>query len=225
MFETRKTRLLRRALALFAGDHVLSKLERDGERFLTKSAEPAILTMLFFRMDSVQYDESITFETIFEWQRAYAEAITRTFFDNQGIFDTFVGFDGSGWWNSKDQPEHADLAVESGLAIVKAVNSLNNLNASFPKTGVRVGIHTGRVGLGNFGSTIRLRYCPLGDAVNVAHRLSGATPYSANPLIVSGETYDLLKNKGYLSYLGDLVKIGPERVAAYGMASGERHAI
>lgn len=225
MFDFREKRLLRRALALYAGDHVLSRVERDGERFLSPNAESAVLTMLFVRSWFITNAESVIFETIFEWQRAYAEAVTRTFLSNHGIFDTFVGDDGSGWWNAKDQPDHADLAITCALALVSAIVQLNERNASFPKAAVRIGIHTGRVALGNYGSTVRLRYCPLGDAVNVASRLCGAMPQVGSPIIVSSATYELLHDKGKLTYLGDLTKVGPERLAVYGFGAEASHAI
>jgi adenylate cyclase len=225
MFDGREKRLLRRALALYAGDHVLSRVEREGERFLSPNAESAVLTMLFFRSWITTNAESVVFETMFEWQRAYAEAVTRTFLNNHGTFDTFVGDDGSGWWNAKDQPDHADLAVTCALDLVSAVVQLNERSAPFPNTGIRIGIHTGRVGLGNYGSTVRLRYCPLGDAVNVASRLCDAMPQAGSPIIVSGATYELLHEKGKFARLGDLTKFGPDRLPVYGFGAQASHAI
>jgi adenylate cyclase len=225
MFDGREKRLLRRALALYAGDHVLSRVERERERFLSPSAESAVLTMLFFRSWITTSTEPVGFETMFEWQRAYAEAVTRTFLNNHGIFDTFVGDDGSGWWNERDQPDHADLAVTCALALVRAIVQLNERKAPFPNTGIRIGIHTGRVGLGNYGSTVRLRYCPIGDAVNVASRLCAAMPQSGSAVIVSGATYDLLRERGKLAYLGELTKVGTDGLAVYGIGAEAGHAI
>lgn len=225
MFDGREKKLLRRALALYAGDHVLSKVEREGESFLSPNGEAVVLTMLFFRSWFPMDVESVPSETMFEWQRAYAEAVTSTVLNNQGIFDTFVGDDGSGWWNAKEQPDHADLAVACALALVNAILELNERQAPFPNTGIRIGIHTGRVGLGNYGSTVRLRYCPIGDAVNVAFRLCGAMPQAGSPIIVSSATYELLRDKGKLTYLGDLTKVAPDRLGVYGFQAEGRHAI
>jgi adenylate cyclase len=162
---------------------------------------------------------------MFQWQLAYAEAMTSTIRASGGTVDNFVGDDGSAWWNANEHPNHADRAVACSLGLLSAISKINQQSASFPHTRLRVGIHTGRVILGNYGSKDWLRYCPMGDAVNMAARLSRAVPYSGSPIVVSGETYDLLGEKNNLVDLGDLVKAAPERIRAYGIASGGKHAI
>ena len=54
---------------------------------------------------------------------------------------------------------------------------------------LRIGVNTGEMLAGNMGSKERLQYTVVGDAVNLASRLSSQA--SANQIIISEETYCL----------------------------------
>src|SRR5260221_4227190 len=167
MFDSRETKLLRKALALYAGEHVLSRVLREGERFLSpNTVESSVLTMLFFVPSLDTANTSVTPESMFQWQLAYAEAMTATVRASGGRFDNFVGDDGSAWWSAKEHPNHADRAVTCSLELLNEISKVNRQSPSFPQTRLRIGIHTGRVILGNYGSKDWLRYCPMGDAVH-----------------------------------------------------------
>ncbi|MCE7029873.1 CHASE2 domain-containing protein [Jiella avicenniae] len=111
-----------------------------------------------------------------------------------GTIDKFIGDCIMAFWNAPlDDPDHAVHAVEAGLAMLAAVDALNEelraeLGETAPKLAVGVGINTGACVVGNMGSATRFDYSVLGDAVNYASRLEGASKECRVPLLLGAGT-------------------------------------
>ncbi|MCO5186539.1 MAG: adenylate/guanylate cyclase domain-containing protein [Anaerolineae bacterium] len=70
--------------------------------------------------------------------------------------------------------DHAQAAVLTAINIMKELEAFNARRRSEerPAYSVGIGINTGRMLMGSFGSENRLEYTVIGDCVNTAHRLS-----------------------------------------------------
>lgn len=91
-----------------------------------------------------------------------------------GTVDKFIGDSVMAFWGAPDdQPDHAARALRAAAAVAAAIQSENRVAAAEDRTPVRVGValHAGRVVVGNIGSSSRVNYTIIGDAVNVAARL------------------------------------------------------
>ena len=116
-----------------------------------------------------------------------------------GTIDKFIG-DGImiffGDPESRGEKEDAIACVEMALAMRDRVHEVQDewRDRGVPRTlHVRMGINTGYVTVGNFGSEDRLEYTIVGGQVNAASRLES----SANPdeILVSEETFALVKDR------------------------------
>ncbi len=120
-------KLLRNALGLYAGEHVLEKVLKDGEEFLRTRPDNRELTMLF--MDVVPYTElnqGISTDQFLNLLQEYYEVATKTVSLHGGIFDSFVGDSASAFWGSDGDQAHPTNACRCAVDLIEAIDRLNS---------------------------------------------------------------------------------------------------
>ncbi|HVI27904.1 adenylate/guanylate cyclase domain-containing protein [Hansschlegelia sp.] len=113
-----------------------------------------------------------------------------------GTIDKYIGDCVMAFWNAPlDTPDHAERAVAAALGMLKAVDRLNGELAAEGAAGeaplrlaIGVGVNTGDCVVGNLGSDRRFDYTAVGDAVNLASRLEGASKLYGVPLLIGAAT-------------------------------------
>ncbi len=90
---------------------------------------------------------------------------------------------------------HADRAVNAALDMRKRLIDLNRKLQAQGLEPLRhgIGIHTGTVLAGNIGSSDRLSYALVGDAVNLASRIQGLNKQFGTDILISAETKNALR--------------------------------
>jgi adenylate cyclase len=93
-------------------------------------------------------------------------------------------------------PHHADAAVRAALAMQQRLEAWNAARRSAGQVELHhgIGVHTGTVLAGNIGSSERLSYALVGDAVNLASRIQSLNKDFGTTLLVSSTTRALLKD-------------------------------
>lgn len=136
-----------------------------------------------FTSFSEKNDSSIVMEIL----NFYLELQSNIIISNKGDIDNFIGDEIMAHFRGEKNVERAiDSAVEIMKAVAKA--NLNRLREKFPIFEVGIGIHRGDVVVGNIGTTVRMVFTCIGDAVNLAARLCS----SAGPgeILISKETIE-----------------------------------
>jgi len=121
--------------------------------------------------------------------------MTSTIHEHGGVIEKYMGDAITALWGVDGNKNHAQNACESALICLRRVHALSsNWSKSIPKVevNVRIGINTGHVAIGNFGSEERLGYMVIGDHVNLASRLQGANKHFGTHILISQMTQELL---------------------------------
>jgi adenylate cyclase len=115
----------------------------------------------------------------------------------QGVLVDYIGDELIAMWGAPEpQPDHARLACSAALDMLKRLPELNErLRTQLQEPmGLGIGINTGVARVGNMGSSHKFKYGPLGNTVNLASRVQGATRYLKCQLLITGATRKHLDN-------------------------------
>jgi adenylate cyclase len=92
-------------------------------------------------------------------------------------------------------PHHAEAAVHAALDMRLRLDAWNEVRRAAGKVALHhgIGIHTGTVIAGNIGSSERLSYALVGDAVNLTSRIQALNKDFGTQILVSSATRALLE--------------------------------
>ena len=117
---------------------------------------------------------------------------------HDGTVDKFIGDCVMAFWNAPlTQDDHHDRATRAAIALVEHVPAINARIAAElgddwqgNDISVGIGVASGTVVVGNFGSRSRLSYSVVGDTVNLAARLEPFGKQTGLPVTFAGGTAD-----------------------------------
>ncbi len=141
----------------------------------------------------------------------YLDFMVAHVFEHQGTLDKFIGDAVMAVWGNivSQGPERDALnAVATALAMRQSLRKLNEdwKQRGLPELAFGIGINQGEVIVGNLGSSQKMELTVIGDAVNLASRLEGATKEYHLDLLL-GENAAALVGKQYLLRRVDLTQV------------------
>ncbi|SRR5579883_231491 len=155
---------------------------------------------------------------------SYLNALTKIIQHNKGNIDKYIGDSIMAFWgaplNDLDHVLHACRAV---LACQREVRRLNNKWQAEGKLvfKTRFGLNTGTAIVGNMGSTDRLNYTVLGDAVNIASRLEKLGKEYGVDIIVSQYVHEKVASRFLFRPLDTLLIRGKHKpITIYQLVGG-----
>lgn len=186
-FESAERGMIKSMFSKHTSAAVVDELLKERAQFLDGGRvkpQRIVATILFTDLKGFSTtSEKMDPETLMDWMNEYFDGIACHVDRSGGIIDKFIGDAIMGVFGvpvvrttEAARDEDAVNAVECALAMRAALVKLNEgwREAGRPTTAMRIGIHTGSLVAGHLGSSDRVDYTVLGDAVNTAARLEGA---------------------------------------------------
>jgi adenylate cyclase len=144
----------------------------------------------------------------------YFTRMVEVVFAHRGTVDKFVGDMVMALYGAPlDDPDHADHAVETALAMVRELEQLNRLWKVEGRAvlDIGIGISTGEMIAGNIGSDTIMSYTVIGDNVNLGARLESLNKDFGTRILISEATRRQLKGAFDLRSMGEVVVKGKTR--------------
>ena len=151
------------------------------------------LTLFFSDVaDFTRMSERLSESEVFTELGDYFELVTDIIIDKcGGTLDKFVGDGVVAFFNAPSEiRNHAETGCRAALEILAKLSEIEEKRraAGRPVFRTRIGLHTGEVLVGNIGTSHRLAYSVLGDAVNLTSRLEGLNKLYGTSILGSRET-------------------------------------
>jgi adenylate cyclase len=177
----------------FFTPQLAAQLERDPRLLEGRNAE---VTLLFADIRGFsRVSERLGPARTMSWIQDTMGALSECVLTHDGVLVDYLGDELMAMWGAPvPQADHAVLAC---LAARQMMDELEKINARWQEelggpVRLGIGLNSGIARVGNTGSRQKFKYGPLGDVVNVASRVQGATKYLGADCLITGETLEKL---------------------------------
>jgi PAS domain S-box-containing protein len=187
--ERARAEAIQQSFSRYLAPHVVQSLVNDPGS-VRLGGERRIATMLFADIRGfTALAAKLEPERVVEILNTYFDVAVRIVFEHEGLLDKFYG-DGmmAVFGAPRAREDDARRAVDAALALHDAVRTEIEPRLDYP-IAISIGLATGEVVAGHFGSQLRMDYTVIGDAVNLAQGLQHAAPPGG--IYMDGETYRL----------------------------------
>lgn len=187
---------------------IVSTMSKDPKHF-TMAAEERDMTVLF--TDVVGFttiSESLEPKVLSQVMNDYLSAMTSIIYKHGGTIDKYIGDAIMAFWGAPlVDADHASHAVQAALEMQQRMVQLRQEFAAqgLPELRIGIGINSGSMRVGNMGSSYRVAYTVMGDAVNLASRLEGLTRQYGIWIIAGEATRQRVPEGGWQEL--DLVRV------------------
>jgi adenylate cyclase len=183
------------------------------------------MTILFCDMQGfTSFSEEMTPVGLVNVLNRYLTVLSEPVRRYNGIIDKYIGDAVMAFWGppfatTEDQAALACFAALDQLAALPGFQDelpeLTGVRRGFPKVRMRIGIATGEVVVGNIGSEQIRNYTVIGDTVNTASRLEGASKAYGTRILIGERTRDLAADAIEAREIDSVLVVGkhfPERI-------------
>ncbi|MCL4788686.1 MAG: response regulator [Verrucomicrobia bacterium] len=170
--------LVRRAFGRYVSEEVAASILQSPEGLELGGEEREVTILMSDLRGFTALAARLTPHEVIEFLNLYLEAMVDVISRYEGTIDEIIGDAILVIFGAPLACEdHADKAVACGLAMQLAMKEVNQrlVEKGASELEMGIGIHTGRVIVGNIGSLRRTKYAAVGSNVNLAGRIESFT--------------------------------------------------
>lgn len=185
---------MRTTMSRYMSIEVVDELLKSGESLLGGKNQCVSILFSDLRNFTTLSEQLGARETV-SMLNEYFEQMVDVIMQNKGVLDKYIGDAIMALFGVPFEGRNdADRAVKTANGMFQALCRLNQMRANNRQfmLDIGVGIGTGDVIVGNIGSLKRLEYTVIGDPVNLASRLEGATKAYGAKILISEYTKNVL---------------------------------
>jgi adenylate cyclase len=197
--EEDKKKFIRGAFAKYLAPAIVDEIVSDPSR-LALGGRRRPMTILFSDIRGfTTFSERMDAKLLSEFLNDYLSVMTRIVFENRGTLDKYIGDAIMAFWGAPlESDRHASDCCQTAIRMMAALDThAPRLKAKYGvDVAIGVGINTGEVSVGNMGSEVSFSYTVIGDSVNLASRLEGATKAYGIGILTTQFTLDEMRASG-----------------------------
>lgn len=193
--ESRGKREISKLFGQYVPPELVEEMATHPEQ-ISMEGESREMTVLFSDVRSfTSISEKLDAKELSAMMNVYLTKQTAIIQKYRGTIDKYIGDAIMAFWGAPlPEKDHGLLAVQAAMEMIRSVRELD---AEFEKRGwphlhIGVGLNSGKMNVGNMGSSFRMAYTVMGDAVNLGARLESLTKEYGVPLMVSEFTRNQL---------------------------------
>jgi adenylate cyclase len=177
----------------FFSSELAQHIETDPSMLTGKDAE---ITVLFCDIRGFsRISERLGPAQTVSWISSVMGVLSDCVIEHQGVLVDYIGDELMAMWGAPDaRDDHAQLACRAALDMLRRLPELNEQwqEELGEPIDVGIGISSGVARVGNTGTHRKFKYTPLGNTVNVASRVQGATSQVRTSPLITGATAAML---------------------------------
>lgn len=173
----------------FFSSELAAELEANPDLLVGRDTEVSVLFCDLRGFSAAS--ERLGPEQTMDWIRDVLGTLSEEVAAAGGVLVDYIGDAVMAMWGAPAvQPDHARLACRAAVGMLARATEIDARWQGLigEPTRFGIGINTTLARVGNTGSRRKFKYGPLGNGVNLASRVEGATKYLRVPAIVTGST-------------------------------------
>lgn len=186
--ESRGKRQLTGLFGQYVPPELVDEMAKNPEA-INLSGESRDMTVLFSDIRGfTQISEGLNPQQLSLLMNEFLTPLTQVIHNNRGTVDKYMGDAIMAFWGAPLADEnHAQHALQAAVDMKAALVAMNVKFAAkgWPTINMGIGLNTGTMAVGNMGSSFRMAYTVMGDAVNLGSRLEALTKVYGVDIIVS----------------------------------------